>query len=163
MAEHPGPRIALVVAPFTDINLQRARQMGVTDIVARYPGADVRELSILQKQVQSYGMNITVIERHLPIESIKVGGPSTDIDIEKMKNLVRNMGACKIPILCYNIMPGGDWGRTSFHEKQRGGCLVCVQYVAMLSFSMVHDDVNVCSEGCTSFFVCVISVDFERK
>ena len=35
-------RIALVATPFTDHNLQLASQIGVTDIVIRYPGCRPR-------------------------------------------------------------------------------------------------------------------------
>ena len=34
-------RIALVATPFTDHNLQLASQIGVTDIVIRYPGCRI--------------------------------------------------------------------------------------------------------------------------
>lgn len=89
-------RHALVIAPFTDENLARAAQIGVTDVVHPYPGEDVRELRILQNKVQSYGMKITVIERKLPIEKIKLRSPGADEEIEKIKRLIKNMAACGI-------------------------------------------------------------------
>lgn len=34
------------------------------------------------------------------------------------------MGACGVPVLCYNFMPSDDWTRTAIDVPERGGALV---------------------------------------
>lgn len=87
-------RPALVIAPFTDENLARAAQIGVAEVVHPYPGDDVREIRLLQEKVKSFGMKISVIERKLPIEKIKLRAPGAEEEIEKIIRLIRNMAAC---------------------------------------------------------------------
>ena len=66
-------RIALVATPFTDHNLQLASQIGVTDIVIRYPGCHIEDIEPLCQQVIRHGMKISVVEGYLPIEKVVLG------------------------------------------------------------------------------------------
>ena len=54
-------RIALVATPFTDHNLQLASQIGVTDIVIRYPGCRIEDIEPLCQQVIRHGMKLSLI------------------------------------------------------------------------------------------------------
>ncbi len=117
-------RITSVLEPLDDHNLRLAAQSGVEDIVLRYPKYHADNLQSLRKRVESYGMSASVVEGHLPIEAIKVGGPERENELEKIKLLLRSMGNEGISILCYNFMAGGDWSRTSVTERERGGALV---------------------------------------
>ena len=58
-------RIALVATPFTDHNLQLASQIGITDIVIRYPGCRIEDIEPLCQQVIRHGMKISVVEGYL--------------------------------------------------------------------------------------------------
>lgn len=117
-------QIASVLTPLSDYNLKLASQLGVTDVVIRFPGLDFRELVEQKSRIEAFGLRISVVEGYLPMEAIKTGGAARDAEIEHMKILIRNMGQADIHLLCYNFMAGGDWSRTSFKERGRGGALV---------------------------------------
>lgn len=117
-------RIASVLTPVSDHHLRLASQVGVTEIVGRYPGPELAGLFHLKSRVESFGMRLSVIEGYLPIEQIKLGTAERDAEIEQMRVLIRNMGSAGVPLLCYNFMAGSDWSRTSFVERERGGALV---------------------------------------
>ena len=117
-------RIAIVLTPTSDHHLQLASQVGVADVVIRFPGLEYSELADQKARIESFGLRVPVIEGYLPIEDIKLGGPQRDAEIEQMKTLIRNMGRAGIGLLCYNFIAGGDWARTSVDEKGRGGALV---------------------------------------
>jgi mannonate dehydratase len=117
-------RIALVITPLSDENLRLAKQIGVSDVVGRYPGLDYMELVTLRSRIADAGLRLSVIEGYLPIDKIKFGTAGRDEEIEQVQTLVRNMGAAGVEILCYNFMSGGDWSRTSFTTPTRGGARV---------------------------------------
>jgi len=116
-------RIALVATPFTDHNLQLASQIGVTDIVVRYPGSRPEDLAPLCEQVQRHGMAVSVVEGYLPIEKVVLGQDGYRAQLEELGQLVRSMGALNVGVLCYNWMGLTDWTRTSFGTPGRGGAL----------------------------------------
>jgi mannonate dehydratase len=117
-------RLASVLTPLSDHNLRLASQCGVDEVVLRYPGPDPAQLLALKSRVESFGMRAGVVEGYLPIENIKLGSAGYEAELDAMEQLVRAMGRAGIPILCYNFMAGGDWSRTSFTERGRGGALV---------------------------------------
>ena len=117
-------RIGIVLTPISDHHLRLASQVGVSDVVIRYPGLEYSDLADQKARIESFGLRVSVIEGYLPIEDIKLGGPQRDAEIEQMKTLIRNMGRAGIGLLCYNFIAGGDWARTSVDEKGRGGALV---------------------------------------
>ena len=116
-------RIALVATPFTDHNLQLASQIGVTDIVIRYPGCRLGTIEPLCQQVMRHGMKISVVEGYLPIEKVVLGRDGYRAQPEELAQLVRSMGALGVGMLCYNWMGLTDWTRTSFGTPGRGGAL----------------------------------------
>ncbi len=116
-------RLASVLTPMSDENLALAAQCGVTDIVGRYPGPELDELLQVKHRVESFGLQLSVIEGYLPIEKIKVGDDDGS-ELEALKSLVRNMGEAGVEILCYNFMPGTDWVRTRVDAPERGGAKV---------------------------------------
>jgi mannonate dehydratase len=120
-------RIAMVVTPFNAHNLQLTRQIGVTDIVLRYPGPEVADLQPLCREVESHGMSVAVIEGHLPIDKVVLGTDGRDAQIEELSRLLQSMGACGVQVLCYNWMGLTDWTRTSETTPGRGGNL-CTEF-----------------------------------
>ena len=120
-------RIAMVVTPFNDHNLQLARQIGVTDIVVRYPGPAVEDLSPLCRRVEEHGMRLSVVEGYLPIDKVVLGQEGREEQLEELGRLVRSMGACGVDVLCYNWMGLTDWTRTSETTPGRGGAL-CTEF-----------------------------------
>ncbi len=59
-------KLAMLVNPFTERNLQLAAQVGVEQVVVPYPGLDPDALPDLVKMVEAFGMHLSVIERKLP-------------------------------------------------------------------------------------------------
>jgi len=112
-------KLASVLTPLSDHNLQLAAQSGVDEIVVRYPG-DLELIDEMQRRVESFGMRIGVVEGFLPIDAIKLGCDD-GTELARMKDLVRHLGRRGIPMVCYNFMAGTDWIRTSVDTPERGG------------------------------------------
>jgi mannonate dehydratase len=116
-------RLATVLTPMSDENLQLAAQCGVTDVVHRYPGTDAAVLRAAKQRVAAFGMNLPVVEGYLPIEAIKLGCDDGR-ELELLKTLVRQMAELDVRLLCYNFMAGTDWVRTRLDTPERGGAKV---------------------------------------
>lgn len=116
-------RIGIVLTPPIDSFLRLAAQVGVTDFVARYPGAETFELlSGIHARAASFGLRLSVIEGYLPLDKIILGRPGRDDQIAEISRLIVHMGRLGIPILCYNFMLA-DWTRTDTQVTTRGGAL----------------------------------------
>lgn len=122
-------RIGMVVTPFNTENIQLASQIGVTDLVVRYPGSRVEDIEPLCVQVESQGLKVSVVEGYLPMDHVVLGGDNRTVQLENLKELVRSMGALNIGVLCYNWMGLTDWTRTSFEVPGRGGAM-CSEFDA---------------------------------
>lgn len=116
-------RLATVLTPLSDENLQLAAQCGVTDVVHRYPGEDIAALRAAKQRFETFGLNLTVVEGYLPIENIKLG-IDDGRELELLKKLIRQMADLDIRLLCYNFMAGTDWVRTRLDFPDRGGAKV---------------------------------------
>lgn len=117
-------RIALVLTPMSDRNLQLAAQVGATDIVGRFPGTNREDLAAMCDRVASYDLKLSVIEGYIPHDRIVHGIEGRDEQIAAFKELIENMGQLGVQICCYNFMPDDDWTRTSTDLQERGGALV---------------------------------------
>jgi mannonate dehydratase len=104
-------------------NLTLAAQCGVTDVVARYPGPALDDLLAVKREIELFGLRLSVIEGYLPIENIKLGRDDGS-ELAALQTLVRHMGTAGVPILCYNFMAGTDWVRTRLDLPERGGAKV---------------------------------------
>ena len=122
-------RLATVLTPISDENLQLAAQCGVTDVVHRYPGPDATVLQQAQRRIESFGMRLTVVEGYLPIENIKLGCDDGS-EVRALKTLIRQMSDLDIRLLCYNFMAGTDWCRTRLDAPERGGAKVTAFHLA---------------------------------
>ena len=116
-------RLASVLTPLSDQNLQLAAQCGVTDIVQRYPGPDPKVLQQGCRRIESFGMKCTVVEGYLPIENIKLGRDD-GTEVRALQDLIRQMSDQDIRLLCYNFMAGTDWCRTVLDAPERGAAKV---------------------------------------
>ena len=118
-------RIALVVTPFSDENIQLAAQLGVDDIVYYdmngMPQA-VKDLVAVRHRVEAHGLRLSVIEGGPPIDKIIMAKPGRDEQIEGFKRALDAMGRAGIRTLCYNFMPSSlRVARTSYSAPERGG------------------------------------------
>ncbi len=57
------------------------------------------------------------------MDAMKAGTADRDTEIEEFCQVIRNMGALEIPVLCYNWMVFFTWAHTSFTTRGRGGAL----------------------------------------
>ncbi len=117
-------RLATVLTPMSDENLQLAAQCGVTDVVHRCPGPAIEDLRRVKDHIESFGLRWTVIEGFLPMERNIFGTDEDGSELAELKNLIRHMGELDIPVMCYNFMAGTDWVRTRLDAPERGGARV---------------------------------------
>ena len=117
-------RIAMVATPFTESNLRLAAQVGVTDIVGRYPPTLNLTIDQIKQRVEAEGMRLTVLEGNIPHDQIVHGGPGRDAQIDLWVSLIQDLSKAAVEVICYNFMPNDDWARTSVTQPQRGGALV---------------------------------------
>lgn len=122
-------QLATVLTPLSDENLQLAAQCGVTDVVHRYPGPDIRVLEAAQQRMAGFGLRLSVVEGYLPIENIKLGCDD-GTELAALKTLIRQMSDLDIRLLCYNFMAGTDWLRTRLDAPERGGAKVTAFHLA---------------------------------
>jgi len=133
-------KIGVLLTPMSDLNLKRASQVGATDIVATYPGLDRETLLGQQKQVQTYGMKISCIERLIPTLKFVHNLPGADEQIEGFKILIRNMDSAGVRTLSYSWMPDDDWQRTSTTATERGGASTTAFNLSDLETAKVPTD-----------------------
>ena len=121
-------RLATVLTPVSEENLRLAAQCGVSDLVLRYPGADLQAIPSWIERVKPYGLDISVVEGYLPIERLKLGIDDGS-ELRTMQDLLRAMSDNNIRLLCYNFMAGTDWARTRLDAPERGGAKVTAFYL----------------------------------
>lgn len=117
-------RLAMLVDPPTDHNLQLAAQVGVQDIVCTYPGLELGPLMELKRRVESWGMRLSHVERKVPHMLMVHNLPGAEGQFDGFTMLLRNMAEASLEVLCYNWMPNDDWTRTRFDLPERGGAKV---------------------------------------
>ena len=122
--------IAFLPVPLSDEAMRLASQIGISDIVAGRPAGDsgpvwdFMALLRMRQRVESAGLRLSVIESIGVADSIKLGLPSRDEDLDNFCQSLSNMGKAGIPVLCYNWMAVFNWLRTSMADRGRGGALV---------------------------------------
>lgn len=90
---------------------------------ARHPWS----LAAISHQVDmyaEYGFTVDIIEDSPPLDSVRLGLPGRDEQIDNFIEQVTAMGELGIPTLCYNWMAKTSWARTSVATPARGGALV---------------------------------------
>nr|WP_320966029.1 mannonate dehydratase [Bacteroides intestinalis] len=124
-------KLAWYLPTLPSVKWKIATQLGVEYAVAALPSEryymkpwDFKALLYAKESLNDAGLKLEVIEPAPPHYKIKLGLPGRDEEIEIFKQVLRNMAALDIPVLCYNFMPQSGWYRTSFAKKGRGGALV---------------------------------------
>ena len=126
-------KIADILPQYPDRLWSYARQAGVTHGVARVPHNDKGQVSWdfmdllhLKTRFDNQNLKLEVIEPGLDAQmhKMKLGIEGREEDIENCKQLIQNMGALDIPVLCYNFMAQFNWIRTSVSTPTRGGATV---------------------------------------
>ena len=132
MDRHPI-RIGFLTGVSPD-RMRYMAQMNATEVVTSLPAQPARNrrgniwtfegMLALRKEVESYGLNLSVFEGIPVPDRVKLGQEGRDQDIEDYCESIRNMGRAGIPILCYNWMVRFGWLRTDFNTPARGGAVV---------------------------------------
>lgn len=122
------------LTPATPERLRYMAQMGATHVVTSLPAEGRRNrqgdiwafegMLAQRKEIESYGLKLSVYEGVPVPERVKLGQDGRDEDIENYCESIRNMGRAGVPILCYNWMVGFGWLRTDFSTPARGGAVV---------------------------------------
>lgn len=135
-------RLAMMLPPVPDRRWVLARQMGVTDAIAklapeltgRLPPWDLDALIAAVEAYREGGFDIVGLEGdQFDMSRIKLGLEGRDEDIERYCDMLRNMGKLGIRLICFNFMVGIGWYRTETAVPTRGGALVT-------GFSRKHAD-----------------------
>lgn len=134
----------------TDENLRFARQCGAEGLVVHLvdyfkgqnpelssgdqmgwgyagdPGKlwEVDELLEIKEKIESYGLSWEAIENFDPAHwhDILLDGPQKHEQVDKLKQIVRNIGRAGIPVMGYNFSMAGVWG-WSKAPTGRGGAM----------------------------------------
>ena len=123
-------KFAMCLEPEVGPKWVHARQLGVDHAVVLGPtdGSfalhEYGNLLMLKTKFEDAGLDLQAIEGLVPMDQMKAGGPGRDAELERFCQVIRNMGALEIPVLCYSWMVFFTWARTSFTTRGRGGALV---------------------------------------
>ena len=117
-------KLAMVVTPLRDDLLKLASQVGVEEIVVRYPGIEAGALQMICQQVEGHGMKVGVVEGYLPMKQIVAGRDGRDAELAEMTTLIKQAAQSGVDVVCYNSMVTLDMYRTAYNVEARGGALV---------------------------------------
>lgn len=115
-----------------DRSWQYALQMGVTHAICKCAPEltglsapdDLEALRTVRDRFEEAGLTLHGLEGdEFDMQLIKLGLPGRDEDIARYQQMLRNMGALGIPLLCYNFMATIGWYRTHPHVPARGGAI----------------------------------------
>ncbi|MFX0558291.1 mannonate dehydratase [Maribacter sp. CXY002] len=109
--------------PSFGVSLTDIKQIGVEGIVAAcqdIPLGDIWPLETilaLKNEIESHGLEWSVVESVNIHTSIKYGLPERDVYIQNYIQTLKNLAANNIKVVCYNFMQLIDWTRTNldFH------------------------------------------------
>ncbi len=101
------------------VTLDQIRQIpgvsGVATHLSDIPAGEVwtkDQIEHVKREVNSYGLEMEVIESLNIHEDIKKGLPSRDMYIDNYLVSMRNLAAAGVRCICYNFMPVLDWFRS---------------------------------------------------
>lgn len=109
-----------------------ARQAGVTHVICKcapeltgLPAPDdLASLRLIRDRFAAAGLTLIGLEGdEFDMRRIKLGLEGRDADLERYRQMLRNMGELGIGLLCYNFMATIGWFRTHPHVPGRGGAV----------------------------------------
>jgi len=90
------------------------------------------------------------------MDAIKAGDPGRDEQIEHFCQTIRNMGALKIPVLCYSWMVFVTSARTSTTTRGRGGALVTSYEHHLTSRAPDADKLRITAQALWETYECFL-------
>lgn len=113
---------------FDNITLKQIRQIpgcsGVVGVLNQFSAGEVwpaDAIAAYKHYIESYGLELEVIESVNVHEDIKIGLPTRDKYIENYIETVKNLGKAGVRVICYNFMPVFDWLRTDLAYRLPDG------------------------------------------
>lgn len=110
------------------VTLDKIRQIpGVCGIVSAVYDIPVGEawsydrIVELKNEIESHGLELSVIESVPVHEDIKLGGGNRDLYIENYCQTLKNLAKAGIDCVCYNFMPVFDWTRSDLNYELPDG------------------------------------------
>ena len=116
--------------PYGDdsVTLKQIKQIpgvsGVATHLTRIPVGDIwtmDEINLVKDEVNSFGLEMEVIESLNIHEDIKKGLPSRDQLIDNYIVSMRNLAKAGVKCICYNFMPVMDWYRSNLAKELSDG------------------------------------------
>lgn len=106
------------------IGINYAITKAMPDLSGRNAPYDFESLKAIKEDFKKAEFELYGLEGdQFDMSPIKLGLPGRDELIEKYKQMIRNMAALDIPLLCYNFMAVTGWYRTKTDIQERGGAL----------------------------------------
>lgn len=146
-------KLSLLLPPrFDERKWTLARQIGVNYVITkampelsgREAPYDLEALKAVQEDFRQAGFELYGLEGdQFDMAPIKLGLPGRDELIEKYKQMIRNMGALGINLLCYNFMAVTGWYRTKTDVKERGGALTSEFNLKAMENDLVSDEFRI--------------------
>lgn len=111
-----------------DVAAQLGVEYAVTKAAPELSGlsdpSDFKALEIVVNRFRERGFYLYALEGdEFDMSRIKLGLPGFEEDIERYRQMLRNMGKLGIRLLCYNFMAGVGWFRSRNDLPERGGAL----------------------------------------
>ncbi len=109
-----------------------AIQMGINyaitkaapELTGKLPPYDFSTLKSIKENFEKDGIKLIGLEGdQFDMSNIKLGLEGRDVDIERYKQMLYNMGELGINLLCLNFMVSIGWFRSSTQTLTRGGAL----------------------------------------
>jgi mannonate dehydratase len=109
-----------------------ARQVGITHAICKcapeltgLPAPDdLPTLRLIRDRFANAELKLIGLEGdEFDMRRIKLGLEGRDVDLERYRTMLRNMGELGIGLLCYNFMATIGWFRTHPHVPGRGGAV----------------------------------------
>ena len=129
--------------PAFGVTLRDIRQLGVEGIVTachHIPVGEVwsvTDIKAIKNEIESHGMEWSVVESVNIHNAIKYGHPDRDLYIENYIATIKNLAQNGIYTICYNFMPLIDWTRTDLgFELPNGAVSLLYDPVAIAAFDM---------------------------
>jgi mannonate dehydratase len=129
--------------PEDKVTLRDAKQAGAAGIVTALhhlpPGSvwSIEDIRHRQDEIAAAGLRWSVVESLDVTEVIKLRAPGWQKDVAAFIQSLRNLSACGLRTVAYNLMPIFSWMRTSLHAPlPNGGFTTRFDAVAFAAFDL---------------------------
>lgn len=129
--------------PSFGVSLQDIKELGVDGVVTachHVPIGEVWSSEVIrgvQKEIESHGLEWSVVESVNIHKAIKYGLPERDIYIRNYIETLRNLADNNIKVVCYNFMQLIDWTRTHLNYVLPTGAIsLLYDPVAIAAFDL---------------------------